>query len=634
MPEQLRSIVINLQDFGTKRLAIMAGIALLTLAVIGIGSVYLNRPSYETLYVGLERSDVNQIGMVLSEAGFNFDVGSDGTSVSVPVGTTAKARMLLAEKGLPTSANAGYELFDKVGSLGLTSFMQQVTRVRALEGEIARTIQSLTGVKAARVHIVMSERANFRREEQQPSASVVIRYAGIDGGKAAMSIRHLVAAAVPGLSAEKVTVLDSAGNLLAAGDDPSNTSAARSLGVERTVESQIEDNIRRALTPYLGPDNFRASVKADVNTDTRQTEETIFDPESRVERSVQTVKANENSNQRQAATPATVEQNLPETQAAATDGPQSSSQNDRKEEITNYEINSKKIATVSNGYTVTKMSIAVVVNQQRLLSVLGKDAKPEQIAQRVADIKKMVASATGLDEKRGDIIDVSAVEFIDGLDGQELASPGILDAVASYTGSLINAAAFIVVVFLVAFFGLRPMAAALTNKPAALAGPSFDDVQRSLPNPGAGSEVETPAPALADNSRPAPLDDLRRKLRPAPQDRLARMVDINEERTANILRKWTAQEAVADATGIPFRPAAGLRHAGPAWQRAGTHTRRAASLWRRPSCDRCRQADRNGGRQGRGCTRSQIDSSLQRTARDRAPVRCRTGQGAGGRPGR
>lgn len=543
MPEQLRSIVINLQDFGTKRLAIMAGIALLTLAVIGIASVYLNRPAYETLYVGLERSDVNQIGMVLSEAGMNFDVGSDGTSVLVPVGTTAKARMLLAEKGLPTSTNAGYELFDKVGSLGLTSFMQQVTRVRALEGEIARTIQSLAGVKAARVHIVMSERANFRREEQQPSASVVIRYAGVDGGKAAMSIRHLVSAAVPGLSAEKVTVLDSAGNLLAAGDDPSNSSAIRSLGVERTVESQIEDNIRRALTPYLGSDNFRASVKADVNTDTRQTEETIFDPESRVERSVQIVKANENSNQRQAATPATVEQNLPETQAAASDGPQSSSQNDRKEEITNYEINSKKIATVSNGYSVTKMSIAVVVNQQRLLSVLGKDATPEQITQRVADIKKMVASATGLDEKRGDIIDVSAVEFIDGLDGQELASPGILDAVANYTGSLINAAAFVVVVFLVAFFGLRPMAAALTNKPAALAGPSFEDVQRSLPNPDTTAEADAAAPALADN-RPAPLDDLRRKLRPAPQDRLARMVDINEERTANILRKWTAQEAV------------------------------------------------------------------------------------------
>jgi flagellar M-ring protein FliF len=455
--------------------------------------------------------------------------------------------MLLAEKGLPTSANAGYELFDNVGSLGLTSFMQQITRVRALEGEIARTIQSISGIKAARVHIVMSERANFRRDEQQPSASVVIRYAGIDAEKSAMSIRHLVAAAVPGLSADKVTVLDSNGNLLAAGDDPSNTSAARTLGVEQTVEAQIGDNIRRALTPYLGPDNFRASVKADVNTDTRQTEETIFDPNSRVERSVQSVRANENNNQKQASTPASVEQNLPEAQASSTAGPQSSSQNDRKEEITNYEINSKKIATVSNGYSVTKMSIAVVVNQERLKTILGKGATPEQIAKRVADIQKTVASATGFDEKRGDIIDVSAVEFIDGLNGEPIEQPGMLASVGHYTGTLINAGAFIIVVFMVAFFGLRPMAAALMAKATpAIAGPSFNDVQRSLPTPesAAASEGSAPGVGTLPGSRPGstPLDDLRQKIRPAPQERLARMVDINEERTAQILRKWAAQE--------------------------------------------------------------------------------------------
>ncbi|RWC82796.1 MAG: flagellar M-ring protein FliF, partial [Mesorhizobium sp.] len=459
MPEQIQSIIANFKSFGVRRLALMGGIAALVMAVIGIASVYLNRPAYETLYVGLERSDVNQIGLVLADAGIGFDVGSDGTSVLVPAGTTAQARMLLAEKGLPTSANAGYELFDNVGSLGLTSFMQQITRVRALEGEIARTIQSISGVKAARVHIVMSERANFRRDEQQPSASVVIRYTGNDAEKSAMSIRHLVAAAVPGLSADKVTVLDSNGNLLAAGDDPSNTSAARTLGVEQTVEAQIGDNIRRALTPYLGPDNFRASVKADVNTDSRQTEETIFDPNSRVERSVQSVKTNEASNQKQASTPTSVEQNLPETQTTSTEGPQSSSQNDRKEEITNYEINSKKIATVSNGYTVNKMSIAVVVNQDRLKTILGKDATPEQIAKRVADIQKMVASATGFDDKRGDVIDVSAVEFINGLDGEPIEQPGILASIGTHTGTLINAGAFIVVVFLVAFFGLKPMAA-------------------------------------------------------------------------------------------------------------------------------------------------------------------------------
>ncbi len=546
MPDQLKTILRNLEDFGPRRLAIMAGVTAAVLGIIALASIYLNRPAYETLYVGLERADVNQIGLVLGEAGIGFDVASDGTTVLVPAGTTAQARMLLAEKGLPTSANAGYELFDNVGSLGLTSFMQQITRVRALEGEIARTIQSIQGIRAARVHIVMSERANFRRDEQKPSASVVIRASGTDGTRNAMSIRYLVAAAVPGLNAEDVTVLDSSGTLLAAGDDPNNNSASRSIGVERTVETQIEDNIRRALAPYLGPDNFRASVKADVNTDTRQTEETIFDPESRVERSIQVVKSNENTSQQSAGTPASVEQNLPEADAAPTAGPQSSEQTERKEETTNYEMNSKKIATISNGYSVTKLSIAVVVNQQRLAAILGANATPEQIAARVADIQKLVASATGFTEARGDVISVSAVEFIDGLDGEAIEEPGMFASVGQHAGTMINAGAFVVVVFLLAFFGLRPMVASLGRQPA-LAGPSFDDVQRSLPSPEAANSPGSPqmvATARPDG-RPAstPLDDLRQKIRPAPQDRLARMVDLNEERTAHILRKWSHPEA-------------------------------------------------------------------------------------------
>src|SRR5690606_37074647 len=308
LPEQIKSILDNLRGLGARRLAMMGGVAAIIIAVILTGSLYLNRPSFETLYVGLDRNDVGQIGMVLGEAGIRYDVSSDGTSVMVSAGKTGQARMLLAERGLPTSANAGYELFDNVGSFGLTSFMQEVTRVRALEGEIARTIQSIAGIKSARVHIVMPERASFRREEQAPTASVVIRADRADGVKAAMAIRHLVSAAVPRLAADKVTVLDASGELLAAGDDPANNSFARSLTVERTVETQIEDNIRRALAPYLGHENFRASVKAEVNTDQRQTEETTFDPESRVERSVQIVRANDQANQRQAAPPTTVQQ--------------------------------------------------------------------------------------------------------------------------------------------------------------------------------------------------------------------------------------------------------------------------------------------------------------------------------------
>lgn len=560
MPEQIKSILDNLRTLGPRRLAMMGGAGAIVLAVILTASIWLNRPAYETLYVGLDRNDVGQIGMVLSESGIGYDVSSDGTAVMVHSGRTGQARMLLAERGLPTSSNAGYELFDNVGSFGLTSFMQEVTRVRALEGEIARTIQSIAGIKSARVHIVMPERASFRREEQAPTASVVVRAGGSDAVKTALAIRHLVSAAVPRLTPDKVTVLDASGDLLAAGDDPNNNSATRSITIERTVESQVEDNIRRALAPYLGHENFRTSVKAEVNTDMRQIEETIFDPESRVERSVQIVRANDQANQRQAAPPATVQQNLPDEDLGAGEGPASSEQRERREETTNYEMNSKRIATVSNGYTVSRLSIAVVVNRERLAAVLGAEATPEHIAQRVAEIEKLVASAAGLDTGRGDVINVSSVEFIDGIAGAEIAAGGFLEAAGRHTGTMINALAFIVVVFLVSWFGLRPMVAAVTGRKEGEGDMNFGDLQLSLPNPLDSLQLPDPLAADGDglggglggamgmspfgNAFPDHMaGDIRFKIKPAPQDRLAQMVDLNEERSAMILRKWAKPDA-------------------------------------------------------------------------------------------
>jgi flagellar M-ring protein FliF len=550
LPEQIKSILDNLRSLGPKRLAMMGGAGAIVVAVILTASIWLNRPAFETLYVGLDRSDVGQIGMVLSESGIRYDVSSDGTAVMVPTGRTGQARMLLAERGLPTSSNAGYELFDNVGSFGLTSFMQEVTRVRALEGEIARTIQSITGIKSARVHIVMPERASFRREEQAPTASVVVRAGGTDAIKAAIAIRHLVSAAVPRLTPDKVTVLDASGDLLVAGDDPNNNSATRSITIERTVESQIEDNIRRALAPYLGHENFRTSVKAEVNTDMRQIEETIFDPESRVERSVQIVRANDQANQRQAAPPATVQQNLPDEQLGAGEGPASSEQRERREETTNYEMNSKRIATVSNGYSVSRLSIAVVVNRERLAAVLGADATPERIAERIAEIEKLVASAAGFDTARGDAMNVSSVEFIDGIAGTEMAEAGFLEAAGRHAGTMINALAFIVVVFLISWFGLKPMVAAVTGKKEADGEMNFGDLQLSLPNPLDALQLPDPLAAGGDPMSafggPFPdhmADDIRFKIKPAPQDRLAQMVDLNEERSAMILRKWAKPDA-------------------------------------------------------------------------------------------
>ena len=176
---QARRLFDNLMALGVKRLTALALVGFSVFALTGFAGFYLSRPTMETLYSGLDREDVIGIGTALREAGIGFDVSSDGATVLVPVGQTAQARMTLAEKGLPHSGSVGNELYDKLGSLGLTSFMQEVTRVRAIEGELARTVQMMRGVKAARVHIVLGDEGSFRRERQPPSASVIIR---TDGG--------------------------------------------------------------------------------------------------------------------------------------------------------------------------------------------------------------------------------------------------------------------------------------------------------------------------------------------------------------------------------------------------------------------------------------------------------------------
>ena len=215
-------------------------------------------------------------------------------------------------------------------------------------------------------------------------------------------------------------MLDSSGTLLAAGDDPNNTSASRSLGVERTVETEIEDNIRRALTPYLGPDNFRASVKAEVNTDTRQTEETIFDPESRVERRCRSVRANENNNQKTggragqrrpepAADPR--RHRLPRAAILFAERPQGG--NDQLRDELEEDRHGLQRLFASPRCRSGRRQPAAPDDDPRQ----GRHAGTDRQA-RIADIQKMVTSATGFDDKRGDVIDVSAVEFIDGLDGE------------------------------------------------------------------------------------------------------------------------------------------------------------------------------------------------------------------------
>lgn len=563
---QLTAILKNLAALGPGRLMALGVVGVAIIGMVLFGTYYVNKPGYETLYVGLETTDLNQVSVALSEGGIDFQVGADGTSLSVPVGMTSRARLFLAERGLPSSNNAGYELFDKVGSLGLTSFMQEVTRVRALEGEIGRSIQAIDGVNAARVHIVMADRGSFRQAQQKPTASVMIRASQQAGRNAAASIRHLVASAVPGLSIDDVTILDSAGQLLASGDDPTNSTMNRALNISQNVQMELANNIDKALAPFLGMDNFRASVTAKLNTDAQQIQETIFDPESKVERSTRITKEAQKSEQVSADEATTVEQNVPQGNDSTTAGPKSSDQNDKKEEQTNFEINQKTVATVRNGYTIDKLSIAVVVNRGRLVKLAGEPFDQAKYDGMITELQKLVASAVGLDAERGDTVNVTAIDFLENqLLSEAPAGEGFMDIFMRNMGSMMNALAFIVVAFLIVFLGFRPLiraiggpelAAARVGEPGVV--PLGETAGLELPDfspPTVGGPGSTLMEGFGADFGFDSTDDLLaadddvnsigKRVKEGPERRLARMVDLSEERAAKILRKWAANEKAA-----------------------------------------------------------------------------------------
>ncbi|PVB62683.1 flagellar basal-body MS-ring/collar protein FliF [Labrenzia sp. 011] len=537
--EQAEKLWANLMELGLRRLVALALIGLATIATVGAGAYYLSRPEQTVLYTGLEGEDVNQIGSALRDAGIPFDITSDGGSVMVSHAQTAKARMLLAEKGLPRGANSGYELFDELGSLGLTSFMQEVTRVRALEGELARTIQLMKGIRAARVHIVLPEKGSFRRDHQPPSASVVIRSDVPDDIRTADAIRHLVAAGVPGMEASKVTVLDTTGGILAAGKDPTKASAGQLASLETAVSGRIQENIRKTLTPYLGLDNFQVSVAAELNTDRKMIAETIFDPDSRIERSIRTIRENENAQNSSVSSPTTVEQNLPEEDVSSENGERSTEENERREETVNYEISSKRIETSQDGYRVDRLSIAVLVDRARLVQSLGGEPTQAQIAEQLLEIEALVASSAGVEESRGDNVKVAIVDFVDGGRALDPIPPiSISEYLLRQSGNIINALAILTVSMLVIWFGLRPAVSALVPQ---IAGPKVEMAELGMGQEGIEGHVED---AEGDQAFLVPPDhsdliqDLNSKRNQSALRKLESLLEFNEEQSAAILRQW------------------------------------------------------------------------------------------------
>ncbi len=568
----------SLAALGTRRLVILGVVGILVMLAVGLSAWLLTRPQYETLYTNLSPRDVSAIGAALSEARIDFDVSADGQTVKVAYGQAPRARMLLAEKGLPRSARAGYELFDNIGALGLTSFMQDVTLVRALEGELARTIQTINGVKAARVHLVLPRRYSFRRDSGKASASVLIRTDGSFSPTSASAIRHLVAGAVPGLAVERVSVMDTDGTLLASGEDNLSAAPRRLVDLEQNLARMIRDNVRSTLVPYIGAGNFQVSVAARLNTDRRKVDEITYDPESRVERSVRDIKEKISSINSSSAKATSVQQEIPQEETGAGGGQKNQEKRDRKERITNYEISSRRVVTEHDGYDIDRISLAVIVNRKALETVLGHKLTAQDVAAQEKELRALVASAAGLSEKRGDTLKITITDFIQSTRPLEpVSGTGFTVWLLSMLPTMLNAAAVIVAIVLIMMLGVRPALRMLTqqtpptpevevhdqatiaeqatlpageeNGEAALLD-APPQAEGALPGPeqeGRDSQQASAArPKMAEREREA-LDPLAEILGGANThesvEKLKKLIAYDDRQAAAVLKEWLREEA-------------------------------------------------------------------------------------------
>src|SRR6185437_15862981 len=271
----------------------MAGVAAVLTAFFLYIAGAITEPPKTILYAGLEPRDAAAVSAKLDSMNVKYDAKGDGGTILVPADQVTKLRMSLAQENLP-AAGVSYEIFDKSDAFGATAFVQNINRLRALEGELARSIQTIEGIESARVHLVVPERQIFSRDEQTPSASVVLKTRGQMEHGQVQAIQHLVAAAVASLNPDRVAIVDDRGNLLAGGDDKSGPDAIAEGEEQHTTEfeDRLRTRIESIVGSVVGSGHARVQVTADMNYNhTSETSET-FDPDSKVVRSTQTVEQN------------------------------------------------------------------------------------------------------------------------------------------------------------------------------------------------------------------------------------------------------------------------------------------------------------------------------------------------------
>ena len=399
------------KSLGAARMAAMAAV---TLALIGFFSflmVRMTAPQMVPLFTDLSAEDSGSIIKDLERQGIAYQIKNDGAIVMVAKDNVARLRMKLAENGLPKGGGVGYEIFDKSDALGSTTFVQNINHLRALEGELARTIRGIDRVQAARVHLVLPDRPLFSRDKADPTASIVLKVRGTLEPQQVRAIRHLVATAVNGLKPERVSVIDETGKLLADGaaaDNPLEGVGAddRKAAYEKRLRSQVE----AIVSSVVGSGRAQVEITADFDLNRITQTSDKFDPDGRVVRSSQT-REESSATAGDAKGPVSVGNELPGAGKSTEGGTGSGDQNHKTEEIVNYEISRITKTEVTEAGRVNRVSAAVLVDGTYSKNDKGEVAYQPRSKEEIDHIAALVRSAIGFDAKRGDQVEVVNLRF-------------------------------------------------------------------------------------------------------------------------------------------------------------------------------------------------------------------------------
>jgi flagellar M-ring protein FliF len=540
----LQGLVGFLRGLGASRLLAMVAV---TVALIGFFAFVIMRvtsPQMTTLFSDLSVEDSSGIIKDLERQAIPYELRNDGAVIMVPKDKVTRLRMNLAEAGLPKGGGVGYEIFDKSDALGTTSFVQNINHLRALEGELARTIRAIDRIQAARVHLVLPERPLFSRETPEPSASIVVRVRGALEPQQIKAIRHLVSSAVNGLKPQRVSIVDESGQLLADGATGDNDNA---IGDERRAgfEKRMRNEVEAIVSSVVGAGRARVQLSADFDYNKTTQTSDRFDPEGRVLRSSQTREESsataENNGQ------VTVNNELPGNQRGPDNAAPARDQSKKTEETNNYEISHTTKTEVTEAGRVNRISVAVLVDGSYVKSEKGEMVYQERSKEQLDRIATLVRSAIGFDQKRGDQVEVVNLKFAEAPAAAPIAEPTGLFGMLQFTKDdvmyVIELGVMMLLGLVVMFMVVRPLvkrilASEAMHSPAEDLMPALTDGSAS---PAATGQSLVPSPNAT--SQMIDVAQVQGQVHAQSVHRVGALAEQNPNETASIIRQWLTEPA-------------------------------------------------------------------------------------------